>query len=374
MSNGIGRRDFIKKTAVASGAAAGAGMSFEEKALLAHQALAAAPDSEQKPVTGLVRRMEISMANHECFDLEVRGGKPLPPQFVRWVQPPQITYFVNSVDALGNHNVAPVTMGTTMVSKDRGKSCFFFPFAINSFGERGRKHSYTNLTETPECVVSYVGSALMEQSWIPALPIPEGISELEVADFTPLPSKKVKPCGIAECGINLELRIIGNQDLGDNDRMFMGKVVAVSVREDLLEQNARLERQTGMTAIDPLFEVLIDQSGPEQPPRLSYMKLDREHLYRHSEEIGSRRHWVGTFEDWMDSETERGRISTEEKAAVLAMWREWDKDKHPIRNADAKQRLTEALKNIVARPKDEWPGTQEQQSQPSNWPYARDGL
>jgi DUF1680 family protein len=53
MSKIIGRRAFLSRTIVASGAAVGFGYSFEEKTLLAHQALDGAADAKEKPVKGI---------------------------------------------------------------------------------------------------------------------------------------------------------------------------------------------------------------------------------------------------------------------------------------------------------------------------------
>ena len=295
------------------------------------------------------------MSEHVHFDLEDGDGTNLPPQFVRWVQPPQIAYFINSIDKDGNQNVAPVTMGTTMyIDGDPTGNPFWIPFAINSADAHPRRNTYSNLAETPECVLSYIGSDLLEQSWIAALPIPAGINELEIAGLTALPSRKVKPCGIAECAINLEMKIVSIQELGKNNRMFLGKVVAVSIDSDILMHNNEKKLRTGMTAIDPLFEVLIDRSGPGRPPRLYYMKLDRDRLYPTSDEIGSARSWLGTFEEWMDSECERGRIDAHERSVILNLHELWRNDKHPVRNSEVKRQLTAKLKELVWRPKEKW--------------------
>ena len=45
------------------------------------------------------------------------------------------------------------------------------------------------------------------------MPIPRGISELDVAGLTPLPSRKVQPTGVKECPINLEAKVISSQNL-----------------------------------------------------------------------------------------------------------------------------------------------------------------
>ena len=289
------------------------------------------------------------MSERKHFDFEggVEGG--LPPQLVRWIQPPQITYFINSMDKEGNHNVAPVTMGTIMCMNG-----FWIPFAMNACDAEPPCHTYSNLAEVPECVLSYVGSDLLSESWIAALPVPRGISELEVAGLTPLPSKNVRPCGIQECKINLEMRIVSIQEFGEYNRMFLGKVVAVSVESGLYDSNSEKTLKTGMTAIDPLFEVLIENTSPTGPPRLYYMKLDHDSLCAMSDEIGSSKDWLGTFEQWMDSECERGRIDSQERSEIFSLSKQWSKDTHPVRNSKVKKQLTQKLREIVARPREKW--------------------
>lgn len=289
---------------------------------------------------------------HEYYDLSgTTIGEQLadkPPQFVRWIQPPQIAYFVTSVDKAGNINSTPVTMGTTMNMSDG----FYIPFGINV----AERHIYANLAEIPECVISYIGANLIAESWIAGLPIPKGISELDVARLTPLPSRKVRPCGIAECGVNMEARIVSMQELGTGSRMFMAKVVAVSVDRELPARNEAAELRTGVLAIDPLFEVLIERSSPSTPDRLYYAKLETDALYRTSDEIGSTREWIGSFADWLASEEGRGRIDGTEREDILRLNEQWSADPDPARNGQARDALTRKLRDMVWRPKEDWPG------------------
>jgi flavin reductase (DIM6/NTAB) family NADH-FMN oxidoreductase RutF len=218
------------------------------------------------------------------------------------------------------------------------------------------RHVYSNLAEVPECVISYIGMDLMEESWIAGLPIPKGISELDVAGLTPLPSRKVGPCGIAECGVNMEAEIVSVEELGEGARMFLAKVVAVSVDRELLAANDAAELRTGVLAIDPLFEVLIERSSPEAPERLYYARLDTRKLYRTSDEVGSSREWIGSFVDWLASEQDRGRIDASEREEILRLSDLWSADPSPVRNGQARDLLTRKLREMVWHPKDDWPG------------------
>ena len=284
----------------------------------------------------------------DMSDKKVYGTR----QFVRWVQPPQITYFINSLDKEGNHNVSTVTMGTAMIQGDG----FYFPFAINHF-DFAPKDSLSNLSEVSECVISYVGRGMLHESWIAALPIPKGINEADICNFHMLPSKKVRPAGIAECPINLECKIIQTIDTGCSTKIFLAKVVGVTVHKDLVELHEKSELATGILNIDPIFEIVIDTLEDGRPPRLFYAALNRESLLATSDEIGNTKRWGGSFGEWMDSELERGRIAGDEHDEIMALYTAWDKDKNPCTNAKAKELLTKKLKEIVWRPRDSWPGT-----------------
>lgn len=115
---------------------------------------------------------------------------------LRWVQPPQIAYLVTTMDKYGNTNVTPVTKGTSFGPP------FYYAFALSNLlvpdwpsgdDKPNVKHGYYNLKDVRECVFSYFGYDLLRESWIAGMPVPRGISEMEVAGLTPLSSKKVKP-------------------------------------------------------------------------------------------------------------------------------------------------------------------------------------
>ena len=237
------------------------------------------------------------------FDLEI--GKH-PNWNIRWIQPPQAAYLVSTVDKAGNANLTPVTMGTAMYSPENG---WWYNLAV--FNSRD---ACANLLQVPECVVSYYGPDLMYKSWIAALPIPCGISEFDVADLSPLTSQKVRPCGVQECPVNLEIEVHHSYPLGDDrgSTMFVGKVVAAAVGSEYVRKDVEAADRVGVLFIDPVFEVLITSKevGPDRPSRLYYTKMQSEPRYRDSDDIGCSNDWIGSFEKWMSVDRIRPKPET----------------------------------------------------------------
>jgi flavin reductase (DIM6/NTAB) family NADH-FMN oxidoreductase RutF len=280
------------------------------------------------------------------YDLE----GPHPPRLTRWVQPPQITYFVTTMDRQGNVNSTPVTMGTCVGPLTH------FAFSLSNLGKPGfeksdrqdLKHAYYNLKEIPECVISYVGHDLLRESWITGMPIPRGISEIEVAGLTPLPSAKVAPPGIAECPINLEARVVSTHLMPPVHTLYICDIVGFSVDEHYVERDMAEWNGMGVLAIDPLFEVIIDP-GTTGNTRLVYARMDMESIERCPEDVGCEGDiWIGRFEQWMEAERNRGKMTDEELAEILALRRRWEADRDPVGNGAIKAELTRRLRRIVA--------------------------
>jgi flavin reductase (DIM6/NTAB) family NADH-FMN oxidoreductase RutF len=284
----------------------------------------------------------------EAADIEIDGSMNIYDRTgfnYRWIQPPQIAYFVSSMDKYGNTNVTPVTMGTAMYSPPP-YSGYYYNFML--FNDR---HATSNLRIFPECVISYIPSTLLKESWISALPIPKGINEAEIAQLTPLPSKRVKPFGLKECPVNLEAKVTNQLRLAPGGTMFVCKIVGVSVNEDFLEQDKKSAEPTGVLLIDPLFEVLIASRGEEFPSRMYYGKINRDEMYRVPDDLGGEKKWLSsvTFDRWLEAERNRGRINDQERAELLQLNKKWQENRNPAENRDIKEKLTELLNEIVWR-------------------------
>lgn len=269
----------------------------------------------------------------------------------RWVQPPQITYLVSTIDEHGNNNTTPVTLGTCVGVNSLAnfdESNYYYAFSVGSVDvpDISARQAFHNLERIPECVISYPGSDLLEQIWITGLPLPAGIDEIEVAQLTPLASKVVKPAGIKECPINMEARVKSSCAVGDHYKLYISQILSVSVDENLIEQDRENPLHYGVLAIDPLFEVAI---VPKEnlPPRLYFGKIDHQNLIRTPDNIGSSKKWVGSFEDWIEDEFERGKINQKERAQIFRLHHEWVINPDPMRNKDVKFELTQHLKKMV---------------------------
>ncbi len=276
----------------------------------------------------------------------------------RFIQPPQIAYFVTTCDRYGNMNTTPVTMGTCIAHN-------FFSFTLSNLHtneaqwdldkndwQDGIKQGYANLREVPECVISYFGYDMLKESWIAGCPVPKGISEIDVMGCTPLPSQVVKPCGIQECPINLEAKVLHVHKLGKRWVNFIVEIVHGTVHKSLVEENEKGKLAGyGMLAMDPVFEVMIASGNTPETKnyRLYYDRLDFDKIERCPENIGYDADWIGTFEGWIHDEVKPGPISQAEEQRALELKKLWEKDRNPVTNAAVKQELTALLRKAVGK-------------------------
>lgn len=279
--------------------------------------------------------------------------RPQPHMNYRWVQPPQIAYFVTTLDRNGNVNSTPATLGTCVGAEMTPESSgnYFLTFSLGSVDleQVPTRDGHRNLQEVPECVVSYIGKHLIRESQIACCPLPRGISEIDVAGMTELPSKHVRPPGIRECGVNIEAKVIHSLPLGDFYHFYICRVVGVSVEEELVRRDAASRLHAGVWELDPVFETTILAEEGQQP-RLYYSHLDRKSVARMPTGIGPQRTWVGRFEEWMEDEVARGAVSQAEHTRIMALRKDWDGNPDPETNAEVKRELTALLKGLVAAP------------------------
>ncbi len=276
----------------------------------------------------------------------------------RFIQPPQIAYFVTTCDRFGNMNTTPVTMGSQIGHN-------FFSFTLSNLHtdadewdlsengwKDGIKQGYANLREVPECVISYFGSNMIRESWIAGCPVPKGISEIDVMGCTPLSSRKVRPCGIAECPINLEAKVLYSHKLGARWTNYICEIVGASVHKSLVEENEHgALAGYGVLAIDPVFEVRTGAgTTPETAAcRLYYDRLDITKIERCPEDVGCDEDWIGSCEMWLKSEVRHGHITEEERLRALDLKRLWEVNRDPESNGEVRKELTALLRKAVGK-------------------------
>ena len=257
----------------------------------------------------------------------------------KWIQPPVACYFLCTEDGKGNANMAPISMGTA-VWGEPPDACWYY-----TFGVQNSRQTMENINLNQECVLSYFPAGLIKESAISALPIPRGISELEVCKLTELPSKKVKPSGVRECPVNLEAVII-NQVQVSNTTIFVAKIVGVSVWKQFIEADKAHPYHPGVFLTDLLFEVSITHEGST---KLNYSKMNLDQVFRPQDDLGDKNHWVGNFSLWLESELERGRITPDEYSQLLQLNQKWLENPDPITNLTVKKALTQLICDMIWR-------------------------
>jgi hypothetical protein len=267
----------------------------------------------------------------------------------RYIQPPQIAYFVTTMDEFGNLNSTPVTLGTCNSANlpRAGKLAeFYYSFAMrnkatNDSDDINRpRDGYINLLNSDEVVISYIGKDIMRESIITNLPLPRGISELDIAGLSTFPSTNVSVPSIMECPINIECKVINRMQLGEYYMLYVCKAVGISVDTTLIEKDTD---GLGVFHIDPLFEINISETEIGNT-RLNYGEMDYHKISVPGDDFGSIGDWVGTFEHFIDSECIRGKISKSEKEEILNLAKQFKKDRS---NNDIKIKLTELIKKAV---------------------------
>lgn len=204
----------------------------------------------------------------------------------------------------------------------------------------------------PECVISCFGHDMLRESWMAGCPVPKGISEIDVMGCTPLPSQAVKPCGIAECPINLEAKVLHVHKQGKRWVNLIVEIVHGTVHKSLVEESEHGPLAgCGMLAMDPLFEVMIASgSTPEtQNHRLYDDRPDFGKIERCPEDIGYEADWIGAFAQWMADEVKHGHLAAEAMQRALHLKHLWEQHRAPVANAEVKGDLTALLRKAVGK-------------------------
>ncbi|XMB73039.1 flavin reductase [Mycoplasmatota bacterium WC30] len=267
----------------------------------------------------------------------------------RYIQPPQIAYFVTTMDEFGNLNSTPVTLGTCNSANlpRAGKPAeFYYSFALrnkatNDLDDINRpRDGYINLLKSDELVISYIGKDIMRESIITNLPFPRGISELDVAGLNTFPSTNISVPSIKECPINIECKVINKMQLGEYYMLYVCKAVGISIDNTLIEKDID---GLGVFHINPLFEINISDTESGNT-RLNYGEMDYTKISVPGDDFGSIGDWVGTFEHFIDSECTRGKISISEKAEIFKLAKQFKNDRS---NITIKEKLTALIKKAV---------------------------
>jgi flavin reductase (DIM6/NTAB) family NADH-FMN oxidoreductase RutF len=160
------------------------------------------------------------------FDFATISARERYKLLVSTIVPRPIAWIV-SQDLHGDLNAAPFS--------------FFNAFAgdppvvgigIGSHDPRRPKDTRHNIRETGQFVVNLVSEEAAEVMNITAIAFERGVSEPHEAGLTTVPSVHVKPPRIAESPVSMECELLQIIDLGPEQSLVLGRVLAMHVRDD----------------------------------------------------------------------------------------------------------------------------------------------
>lgn len=143
---------------------------------------------------------------------------------------PRPIALVSTMSPAGAHNAAPFSLFNIF-----GEAPPVVIIGLQDHWDRRVKDTTVNVLETGEFVVNLVDEDLAEAMNVCATDFPEGISEVEMAGLTLLPSDRIKPHRIAEAPASFECRRIAVIQVAPQRKITVGEVVMVHVRDGLMD-------------------------------------------------------------------------------------------------------------------------------------------
>ena len=106
--------------------------------------------------------------------------------------------------------------------------------------EPGRaKDTRRNIRETREFVVNLVSEEVAEAMNITAIEFEASVNEIAEAQLKTLPSLRVKPPRIAISPVSMECALMQIVDLGPDNGLVLGRILAMHVRDDMVLDPAK---------------------------------------------------------------------------------------------------------------------------------------
>ena len=168
---------------------------------------------------------------------------PIPKlhQYLLGAVGPRPIAFASTIDADGNHNLAPFSFFNVFSANP--------PIMIFSPARSGRtnetKDTYKNVKINPEVVINVVNYDIVHQMSLASSPYARGVSEFTKAGFTPLLSDLVKPMRVAESPVQFECKVNEVVELGAEGgagNLIICEVVKIHIHEEVLDANGMIDQ------------------------------------------------------------------------------------------------------------------------------------
>ena len=145
-------------------------------------------------------------------------------------------------------NLKPVVIVTTVGKDGSTNAAPFSWFSVVDYepprillSTNMKRDTYRNILETGEFVLNFPGIKMLRQIWITSKHFPYGVSEMDKANLTSLPSEKVKPPRIKECSFHMECKVLWTKPIGSSC-IILGDIVSISANKKIeeLDEKGRL--------------------------------------------------------------------------------------------------------------------------------------
>ncbi len=169
---------------------------------------------------------------------------PIPKvhQYLLGAIGPRPIAFASTIDAEGNHNLAPFSFFNVFSANP--------PILIFSPARAGRsnttKDTYNNVKVTPEVVINVVNYNMVHQMSLASSPYPPGTSEFTKAGFTALASETIKPMRVAEAPVQFECKVNQVIELGTEGgagNLVICEVTRIHIREEVLDAAGMIDQK-----------------------------------------------------------------------------------------------------------------------------------
>jgi len=177
---------------------------------------------------------------------------------------PKLVTIITTVNEKGIINAAPYSL--------------FIPYDVMNrrpqvlVGMRKFSHTYKNIVSTGEFVINFPSAEFLDDMMETSRFYPEGVNELDNTRFTPIPSQKVAPPSLKECGQHIECQLHKNYEIDQTQAKVIGDIVSIVVDEDLVlvDRGERI-RQLNL----PIF------MGDEKRKYFYYSKVNSAEIIEH---------------------------------------------------------------------------------------------
>jgi flavin reductase (DIM6/NTAB) family NADH-FMN oxidoreductase RutF len=179
---------------------------------------------------------------------------------------PRPIALVTTRDRDGRDNAAPFSFFNVLAEEP---PLIVLGLGVNASG--GAKDTTNNIRDSGDFVVNLVDKQIAEAMNLCAIDVPPGVSEVDLAGFTLLPSEVVAPGRIAEAPVSMECTRYVTLQPGPERYLVLGEVRVLHVQDGLVDPATLRVDSDAYTPIGRLFGGgYVRTRDRFELPRISY--------------------------------------------------------------------------------------------------------